>query len=42
MTYKRYRHLYPEARIEARERIDAYLAAATTVPTVSLVDECDD
>jgi integrase len=42
MTYKRYRHLYPEARIEARERLDAYLAAATTVPTVSLIDECDD
>ena len=38
MTFKRYRHLYPEARIEARDRLDAYLAAATTAPTVGLGD----
>ncbi len=36
MTFKRYRHLYPEARVEARDRLDAYLAAATTAPTVGL------
>jgi integrase len=38
MTFKRYRHLYPEARVEARDRLDAYLAAATTAPTVGLGD----
>jgi hypothetical protein len=26
----------PEARVEARDRLDAYLAAATTAPTVGL------